>query len=199
MKKIVERVRDIILKPKDTWPIIKGERVDLKHLFINYAVPLALIPTVCGMIGMMLMGVVTPMGMVQIPILGFLLGALVGYVLHLAGLLIGAWIVKILAPYFNSKSDLTSAAKVIIYSMTPFWVAGVLNIVPGLGILAILAGLYGIYLMFLGLPVVLDTPPDKAILYLVSILVVGFIISFVLSWLVMGLIYGPMFMGMMTV
>jgi hypothetical protein len=196
MKKIIERVRDIVLKPKDTWPIIKGERVDLKHLFINYAVPLALIPTVCGLIGMLLIGIRTPIGVVRAPILETTLGSVIGYVLGLAGLLVGAWIIKFLAPHFNSKADLVAAAKVIIYSMTPYWVVGVLYIIPGLGIVSILAGLYGIYLMYLGLPAVLETPSDKVILFLISIIAVGFVISLVLSAIVMGAFYSPLFMTM---
>jgi hypothetical protein len=199
MKKIIERVRDIILKPKDTWLLIRDEKINIKHLFINYAAPLALIPIVASLIGITLIGIRMPMGVMRVPFLGSLLGAVVGYVLHLAGLFLGAWIIKLLATYFKSKSDLTLAAKVVIYSMTPYWVIGILNIIPGLGVISLLAGLYGIYLMFLGLPVILKTPSDKVVLFLISILAVGFVISLVLSGIVVGTFYGPMFMQMMTV
>lgn len=196
---IVERVKDIIMKPKDTWPVIKGESVEIKQLIINYAAPLALIPAVSGLIGMTLVGIRLPAGnLVRAPFITSLLGGIVGYVLGLAGILLGAWVIKFLAPYFSSKADLTLAAKLVVYSATPFWLVGIFSAVPGLGVLSII-GLYGVYLLVLGLPVLLETPPNKVVLYTISILVVGFVVSMVLNLVVAGLFFGPMYMKMMAV
>ena len=59
---IFERARDIVLKPKETWLVIKGESIEIKQLFLNYAAPLALIPAVCSFIGMTLIGIRMPSG-----------------------------------------------------------------------------------------------------------------------------------------
>ena len=90
--KILERVKEIVLKPKETWPIIKKESADIKGLFINYAAPLAIIPIVCNLIGMSLIGIRMPMGVIRAPFLGLAIGSVVGYILNLAGVLLGAWI-----------------------------------------------------------------------------------------------------------
>lgn len=197
--KIFERVKDIILKPKETWQVIKEEPVEIKSLFISYIAPLALIPAVCSFIGMTLIGIRIPSGMVyRAPLLGSLLGGVVGYVLNLVGILIGAWIIKLLAPSFNSKADLNEALKVVAYSMTPFWLVGIFQLIPGLGILSIL-GLYGIYLLALGLSPVLETPENKVIWFTVAIVLIGIVVSFILSAVVYGAFYGPMYMHMMTI
>lgn len=195
---ILERARDIILNPRVTWQVIKGEAVDLKQLFVNYAAPLALIPAVCGLIGMTVIGIRVPAGtVVRAPFMGALLGGLTGYILHLAGVWVGGWLVKTLAPYFSSKPDFNSAMKVVVYSMTPVWLAGIFSLIPGLGILSLL-GLYGIYLLVLGLPVVMETPSEKVVWYTISILAVGLVISLILSGIIVGTIYGPMYMRMMA-
>lgn len=195
---IIKRARDVILNPRGSWQVIRDEAVDIKQLFVNYAAPLALIPAICGLIGITLVGIRLPAGnVVRAPFVEALIGGAVGYVLHLAGILIGGWAVKLLAPLFNSKPDLKSAIKVVVYSMTPAWLAGVFSILPGLGILSIL-GLYGVYLLALGLPVILDTPPNKVVLYTISIIVASIVISLILS-IVMVPVYGPMFMRMMAV
>ncbi len=156
--------------------------------------PLALIPTVSSLIGMTLIGMRMPGGnVIRVPFAEALLGGAMGYVLNLAGVFVGAWIVKLLAPAFNSKTDLNSAIKLVVYSLTPVWLAGIFSLVPGLGILSLL-GLYGIYLLALGLPVVLETPSDKVVLYTISIVVAGLVVSFILSSILVGLFYGPMFM-----
>ena len=196
--KILERARQIILNPRAAWQVINGEAIDARQLFINYAAPLALVPAVCSMIGMTLFGLRMPAGnVIRAPFIEALLAGVAGYVLHLGGILVGAWLVKALAPLFNSKSDFGSVLKVVVYSMTPVWLVGIFSIVPGLGILAIL-GLYGIYLLALGLPAILGTPGNKVLWYVLAILVVGLVISFILSMIVVGAFYGPMFMRMMS-
>jgi hypothetical protein len=199
MKIIFERARDIIMKPKETWLAIKGESaVEIKQLMINYAAPLALIPAVASLIGMSLIGMRIPAGgMMRAPFLPLLIGGVLRYVLGLASLLIGAWIVKLLAPAFNSKADLNLAFKLVVYSMTPVWLVGIFSLIPGFGILMLL-GLYGIYLLVLGMPALLETPPDKVALFTITILVVGLVVNVIISMAVMG-IYGPIYMRMMAV
>ncbi|MEE8637630.1 MAG: Yip1 family protein [Candidatus Margulisiibacteriota bacterium] len=195
---ILKRARDIIFNPRGTWQVVKSEAIDIKQLFVNYAAPLALIPAVCSLIGITLIGIRMPGGnVVRAPFVEALIGGAVGFVLHLAGILIGGWAVKLLAPLFNSKPDLNSAIKIVVYSMTPVWLAGIFSILPGLGILSIL-GLYGIYLLALSLPVILETPPNKVVWYTVSIVLASIVISIILS-IVMVPVYGPMFMRMMAV
>jgi hypothetical protein len=84
---------------------------------------------------------------------------------------------------------MTNAMKLAVYSMTPGWLAGVLYIIPYLGIVAILGGLYGLYLMYLGFETpMMETPKDKALGYmLISIIVV--IVLFVVFGLIQGGIY----------
>lgn len=196
---IFSRARDIILNPKVTWQVIKDEKIENKDLFINYAAPLALIPAVCSLIGLTLIGVRVPGGnLVRAPFIESLMAGAVGYVLHLAALLLAAWIVKSLASLFKAKADFNLALKVIVYSMTPVWLVGVFSIAPGLGFLSIL-GLYGIYLLALGLGTILETPANKVVLYTISILLLSFVLSLVLSVVTVGLFYGPMFMKMMAV
>jgi len=73
--------------------------------------------------------------------------------------------------------------KLVAYASTPAWVAGVVGLFPPLAVLGILAGLYGIYLFYLGLPPVMQTPGDKVIPYmLVSAIII------VVLYLVVGAI-----------
>jgi hypothetical protein len=66
-----------------------------------------------------------------------------------------------LAPRFASEPDELSSLKLAIYAATPGWLAGALLVVPMLGILKLLATLYGAYLMWLGLPVLMRTPSSN--------------------------------------
>lgn len=198
MKEIFTRAREIILKPRETWQVIKAETVSVQDLFINYAAPLALVPAVAALIGLSVVGIRMPAGHIaRAPFMEALVGSVLGYVFGLLGLLAGAWAVNFLAPYFDSKADFNAAIKLVVFSMTPIWLVGVFSVLPGLGLLQIF-GVYGIYLLYLGLPILMETSPEKAFWYTALIVIGAILISLVLNILVGGAFYGPMFMRMLA-
>jgi Yip1 domain len=168
---LVERVKGIILSPKAEWQVIAGEAGDTGYLFGNYVAILAGIPAVCGFIGALLIG---------LPPVTALIAGVIKYLLAFLSVYIVAWIVNLLAPAFGSQKNFASALKVTVYSYTPSWLAGVFLIIPRLGFLTIL-GLYGLYLLWLGLLPVMKTPPEKAIWYTIVIVICAIIVAIVLG------------------
>ena len=53
---LIERVQAILMRPRQTWPVIAAEPADVASLYTRYAMILAAIPAVCGFIGMSLIG-----------------------------------------------------------------------------------------------------------------------------------------------
>jgi uncharacterized membrane protein len=175
---LMTRATNILTKPAAEWPVIAGESTTPTELITNYAAPLSAIPAVCGFIGMTMVGVSVPlMGTIRTSMLSGLSGALVRWVLGLVGVYVTAIIVEKLAPTFQSRGDTTQAMKLVAFASTPMWVAGVLQLIPALGVLTILAALYGIYLFYLGLPPIMHTPADKVVPYMVVAAIVVIVLS----------------------
>jgi hypothetical protein len=175
---LVERVKGIILTPKTEWPIIAGEPGDVGTLFGGYVAILAAIPAVCGFIGAVLGGA---------PVVAALIGSVIKYLLTFVAIYVIAWIIDMLAPTFSSSKNFANALKLTVYSYTPSWLCGIFLLIPGLRFLTIL-GLYGLYLLWLGLPPLMKTPPDKTIGYTIAIIVCALIIAILIGLLVGGLI-----------
>jgi hypothetical protein len=57
----------------------------------------------------------------------------------------------------------------------------VINLLPLLAALGIIAALYAVYLFYLGLPVVMATPADKVIPYMVVSALVIIVVSLILA------------------
>lgn len=187
---IGERVKKIILSPKEAWAEIKTEQTTVQDIYLSYAVILAAIPAIAQFIGNALIGT-SVMGVHFRWSIGRALGyAIFFYALGLAGLLLTAFIADSLAPSFGSNKNFVNAFKAVAYSMTPVWVAGILYIIPFLGVLVLLAGLYGLYLLFIGLPELMDTPKEKSLGYVIVVIVVNIIVFFVVSAIV-GAIFAP--------
>jgi hypothetical protein len=195
---IIQRVKDIILKPTDTWAEIKTEQTTVKELYTSYAAILAAIPPLASFIGMSLLGFSMLSFSYRMPLGWGISHALVSYILSLVGLYVVSLIIDGLAPSFGSQKNKVNALKVAVFSWTPSWIAGILMIIPALSPLAVLLSLYSLYLFYLGLPIMMETPKDKALGYfIVTILVsiVVFILIGVISNALFG--FGRMGRGMM--
>jgi len=185
---LINRVKAILMKPKDEWRVIDAEQSDISTMYRSYVIPLALIGPVAAFIGGSLIGRTTLLGAVRVPIVTALVGALVGYALALAGCYVVARIIDYLAPRYGGTSNLTQAFKVAAYSSTAQWIAGIFAIIPALSPLSIL-GLYSLYLLYLGLPVLMKVPQEKAMTYTVTVVVVS-IVVFIVIGVVTGLVIG---------
>lgn len=179
---LVERAKNIVLQPNQEWPVIAGEATDTKSLFVGYAVPLAVIPSIAAWLGLSVIGVSAGiLGTYRAPIVGGLGLAILSYVLGLVSVFVLGLIIDALAPSFGGEKNNLQAMKCAVYAHTPAWLGGIFNLIPALGILALLAALYGLYLLYLGLPVLMKAPRDKAVGYTVVVVLCAIVLTIVVS------------------
>ena len=187
---IIERVKNIVLTPSTEWPVIAAEASSARTIYFNYVVPLVAIGAIAGFLGHSLVGLPLPLlGTIRVGIVAAFAHAIATFALSVVAVFVVALIVDALAPTFGGQKDPLAALKVTAYSYTPAWVASVLNLIPALGILVILAAFYGLYLLYLGLPVLMHTPKDKAVGYTVVTVLCAIVMGIVivsLSSMVMG-------------
>ena len=176
----IGRIRNIVLSPATEWPVIAAEPSAPSALYLGYVAPLVAIGIVATFIGHSFVG---------LPLVGRsgigegLAHALVSYVLSFAGVFLVALIVDLLAPSFGGQRDSLAALKVTVYSFTPGWIAGIFNLIPLLGVVAIIGALYGLYLLYLGLPVLMRCPSDKSLGYTIVTVICAVVTGVVITGL----------------
>jgi hypothetical protein len=177
-----DRVTRILKDPKAEWPVIEAEATTTENLYRSYIAPLAAIPPIASFIGFSIIGTPLPLvGYVRQGIIGGIAGMVVSWVFALVGVYLTALIINKLAPTFESTPHDLQALKLVAYASTASWVAGVFYVIPALGILTILGGLYSIYLFYTGLPVMMKTPEPKVIPYMVVSAVVMIVVVVLLG------------------
>ena len=185
---ITERIKNILLKPKEEWQIIAAEATSIAELYRNYIFILAAIGPVASFIGMSLVGVSLPVGgTFRVSIARGLASAVVHYGLALAAVYILAMIIDALAPTFSGEKNLGQAFKLAMYSSVPGWLAGVFALIPALGVLGIL-GLYGLYLLYIGLPVLMKSPKETSTGYTIAVIIAAIVMFVVIGALSRALI-----------
>jgi hypothetical protein len=181
LTKLIERAKAILLTPKTEWPVIAAEPTTTADVYKNYLLLLAAVPAVFAFINAAVLGYDVPfMGTMRVGFGSALQSALFSYVMSLVGIFIVALIVNALAPTFGGTKDAISALKVVAYSATAGLVAGVAVIVPFVGgLITLLGAIYVIYLLYLGLPVLMKCPQDKAVAYTAVSIVAAIVVSLV--------------------
>ncbi len=119
--------------------------------------------------------------------------AVVAYILALAITYIMALVVDALATTFGGEKNFMNSLKLVAYSYTAVWVAGIFQLLGRLGgIVGLLAGLYTLYTFYLGVTVMKKCPEDKAVAYTLVVVVCGILIGVVLFGIVFSTFLGGM-------
>lgn len=192
---LVDRVKNILLKPRTEWDAIAADATSTQGLITGYVLPLAAVAAVAAFIGHVFVGISAPfVGTVKIGMVAGLVGLVFSLVMAVVMVFVVGFIADALAPSFGGQKNMGQAVKVAAYSYTPVWVVGILAIIPALGILGILAGLYAIYLLYLGLPRLMKAPQEKAMGYTAVVVIAAIVIGIVIG-MVGGLITAPAMMA----
>jgi Yip1 domain len=154
--------------------VIDAERATVLGLFLGYACILAAIRPLAEIPQHMLLTHWRPAPTLEIMALGYL-ASLIG--VFILGLIINA-----LAPVYHGEKNLVQAMKLSVYFHTPGWVVGLLYILPIPGFLAMIAGLYGLYILCLGLPTLMRSAREETVGYFVGVVFAVFVVGAVTAW-----------------
>jgi Yip1 domain len=178
---LVDRIKNILLSPRTEWPKIAEEAATVQSLYVGYILVLAAIAPLALLIST---------GGVAIA------AAVAHYVIALVITYLMALIVDTLAPTFNGTKDFTQSLKLVAYSYTAPWVAGIFLLLGGVigGLIGLIAAIYAWYTFYLGVPVLKKCPPDKAVGYTIVVVLCGIVLAIVLG----GVLMSAMFGGAMT-
>ncbi len=181
LPRLIERVKNIVIKPKLEWPIIAPEPTSASQLYLGYVMPLAAFAAVMTFVHMSVIGIRIPFGgVIRTPLGGGLLMAVYSFAFALFGLFLVGLIINALAPTFAGISDRRQALKVAAYSFTPAWLASLLALSPVLPtLLQWIAFFYGIYVLYLGLPVLMRSPQDRALGYTATVVICTLLLGIV--------------------
>jgi len=189
---MIGRVQRLLLKPKEEWPAIDAEPMTVQGILTGWVAPLAAI----GPIASVIQQQVFPMRFFGVayrpPLIGSIVSAILLWLLVIGMIYVWSLIIDALAPSFGGTKNSISALKVSAFSATAGWICAILGILPFLGMLAILGALYNIYLLWIGGPMLMKVPQDKAPGFVIVTIIVGFVANLIAIYIAFA-IGGAMF------
>ena len=178
---LVERVKKLLLTPSEEWSVIKGETHTVVDLYTKYVMILSAIPAVGWFIGFSVIGYRGMGPAYRIPISAGLANLVLSYLLGLASVYVMALVIDALAPKFGGEKNFMQALKVSAFFPTAWWLGGAFYILPALAVLAILGGLYSLWLLYSGLAPLMDVPEQNTVPYTVVVLLVAVVLMVVMA------------------
>ncbi|KAF0134735.1 MAG: hypothetical protein FD145_452 [Candidatus Saganbacteria bacterium] len=190
------KARDIILYPVQTWEKIISEH-DFKFLAL-YPVMLSIVQAVSIFIGYWLVGLrIGTVGYFRMSFINAFYSAVAAYILGLIGIIAGGFLILVIANYFSAECDIYNAMKLAVYSSSAPLLSGIFHIIPGVRILMIL-GLYGIYVLYIGLPKIIKTTHEKEQPLLFSSVISSVILMIIVNFLINQYIFGIVYSDILT-
>jgi hypothetical protein len=185
---LIERARAILLTPQTEWNIVAAEPRTRGALVTSYVLWMAALGPVALMINTIIFGRSISGIKYRPTVQGAIINATIDY--GVALLLFGILYLSLdyLARYFDGQSNRPHAFKLAAYGSTAWWVAGLTNLVPGLGIFMLVGQAYSLYLVYLGATPLMKVPHNRAILYVIAVLVVMLIAAMLISAMISPLI-----------
>jgi hypothetical protein len=196
--RIIERVKNIILQPKEEWNRISEETPDVRAIVLNYVLPLSIIPAIATFLGWGLIGRTYKVwGGLATTVKGWGYGLSQSVVVFISAILavfVAALVIDLLAQSFKSEKNFGRSFQLVAFAWTPAWIAGIFNLIPAISFLGTLFGIYSLVLLYFGIGIMKKTPEEsKAGYFVVSLLVM--VVAFMIVSLIIGAIVGAIWVG----
>ena len=178
METLISRVKGILLEPRSTWKELDSEFIKPGELWGKYIIPLAAVGAIARAVGMLLFG--KPIAFTsltnQVSITTAAVGGIVAFVVSLLSIFALSKVASLLAPGFGGQKNDVQGLKVVGYAYTAALLGGVFTLIPALSLVFIIFSLYSLVLLYIGLPIIMKVPKDRAMGYTAVVIIVAIVI-----------------------
>jgi len=176
---ILNHIWGLYTHPKDEWQTIEKRHESLMYSLMHILV-VALIPAICGYYAAAHIGWTIGVGdPIKISQSSALLMAVAMYIALVIGVFALAYLIQWMAKTFDSKPSFVQSLELAAYTATPMLMVGVAALFPVLWFVT-LAGLaatsYSVYLLYSGVPIMMNIPEEKGFIYSSSVVTCGLVL-----------------------
>ncbi len=200
----LEHTLGIMLHPDSEWKAIRNEKHSFKQVFMSHVPLMALIPAVSFFIGVTQIGWSIGGGEpIKLTVLSALELCGLTYFALLFGVFFLGEFINWMAKTYGVKDDEDKrhyeGTALAVYVTTPVFLVGIFGLYPDIWLNAavtLIAGAYAVYLIYEGIPILMNISKEQAFMYASSVVTIGLVmlvmvrIGAVILW---GMGIGPVY------
>ena len=173
----------IFLHPDDEWKLIRADKPSFKQVFLSHVPLTSLIPCVSAFIGVTQVGWVIGDGeTVKLTVSSALSLCVLTYFALLAGIFVLGefvnWMSKTFGVSGTEEQRHYDGTALAVFVTTPILLASVILVYPVIWVDALVlmaAAAYSVYLIYEGIPILMNMDKDRAFIYASSVITVGLV------------------------
>ncbi|MFQ3288551.1 MAG: hypothetical protein ACI93V_000770 [Alteromonadaceae bacterium] len=198
---ILSHIWGLYAHPRDEWQTIEKRHESLMYSLVHILV-VALIPAICGYYAAAHIGWTIGAGdAIRLTQESAMIMSVAMYLALITGVFALAYLIHWMAKTFDSTPNFTQSLELAAYTATPLLMVGITALLPVLWFVA-LAGIvamsYSVYLLYSGVPIMMNIEEEKGFIYSSSVvtcglvLLVGIMATTAILW---GMGLGPEFIS----
>lgn len=199
---IFQHVTGLLIHPEREWERIRDQRCTIGRCYCSHVLMLAAIPAISGFIGTTQFGWrIGGRAPVMLTIDSALTIAILFYITMLIAVFSVGKMIQWMAQTYGAEQPLPTCIALSAYTATPLFLIGLMQLYPVLW-LNLIAGLpalaYTVYLLYTGLPIMMDVSKDRAFLFSSAVIAVGMVMLVAVlaaTAILWGFGVGPVFTG----
>jgi len=184
---MLQHTLGVFINPDREWRRIREERHSYLKVFLIHTPLLALIPVIAAYFGVTQVGwSVGSGGVVKLTAESALWLCVGAYFAQLAMVFILGSYIHWMSRSFGVSGDMAQrhygSMAMAVYSAAPLMLAGAVLIYPHLWLVAsvfIIAGCYSVYLIYEGIPILMNIPKERGFIYASSVITVALVLTVV--------------------
>ncbi|WP_370277429.1 Yip1 family protein [Pontibacterium sp.] len=173
----LQHMMGILYHPKDEWGMIRKEHYSTFHIFVAQISILAAIPAVSLFIGTTQIGwSVAGTDYVRLEVMSAFMAAIAFYFAMWFAVGVIAYAIHWMEKTYGGKVSFDECMVLTTFTATPLFLSGLAGLYPMLWfnvIVGMIALCYTVYLLYTGVPIIMQIPEDRGFFFSTSILTVG--------------------------
>lgn len=176
---MMSHIFGIFLNPRKEWQAIRDDHCTVGKCYLSYVFLLAAIPPVSGYFGTTIYGwEIGARGAVKLSTDSALIIALAYYLVMLVGVFTMGAMIRWMSMTYGSAQSLGRCTTLAAFVATPMFLVGIVELLPILWlnfVIGLPALAYSVYLLYTGVPIMMEVSEEKGFLFSSAVLAVGLV------------------------
>lgn len=190
---VLKHIWGLFVNPKREWVSIRNDECTVGKCYALHVMVLAAIPAISGFIGTTQFGWQIGAGdPVKLTLESAGMIAIMYYFAMLVGVYAIGWMIHWMGKTYDADVPLAQCVVLAAYTATPLFLIGIMELYPVLWlnmVVGIVALAYTVFLLYSGVPIMMDISEDRGFLFSSAVLAVG-LVAFVALLAVTALLWG---------
>jgi hypothetical protein len=190
---VLKHIWGLFVNPKREWVSIRNDECTVGKCYAAHVMLLAAIPAISGFIGTTQFGWQIGAGdPVKLTLQSAGMISIMYYFAMLVGVYAIGWMIHWMGKTYDADVPLAQCVVLAAYTATPLFLIGIMELYPVLWlnmVVGIVALAYTVFLLYSGVPIMMDISEDRGFLFSSAVLAVG-LVAFVGLLAVTALLWG---------